>query len=163
MPCHAMPCHAMPCHAMPCHLLAYIAFSTSNTMSIVCHQQMIEPTRPPRGATARGRWPSGLERRPATGRSMVRAPLRETFRFRTLAIPFTPFIFLPVSFGGDNNSRRSLLSGVYARGSKIPHQSALECVTVVDSTAHSKSPRSAYMRLKTLPCTEKEELRRCLH
>ena len=27
-----------------------------------------------------------------------------------------------------------LLSGVYARGSKISHQSALECVTVVDST-----------------------------
>ena len=25
---------------------------------------------------------------------------------------------LPVSFGGDNKSRRSLLSGVYARGSK---------------------------------------------
>ena len=33
------------------------------------------------------------------------------------------------------NSRRSLLSGVYARGSKRrSHQSALECVTVVDST-----------------------------
>ena len=49
---------------------------------------------------------------------------------------------LPVSFGGDTNlskfkSRRSLLSGVYARGSKRSHQSALECVTVVDSTTHS--------------------------
>ena len=33
---------------------------------------------------------------------------------------------LPVSFGGDTKSRRSLLSGVYARGSKISHQSALE-------------------------------------
>ena len=33
---------------------------------------------------------------------------------------------LPVSFGGDiNKCRRSLLSGVYARGSKISHQSAL--------------------------------------
>ena len=31
----------------------------------------------------------------------------------------------PVSFGGDTNSRRSLLSGVYARGSKRSHQSAL--------------------------------------
>ena len=41
---------------------------------------------------------------------------------------------LPVSFGGDNKSRRSLLSGVYARVSKISHQSALECVTVVDYT-----------------------------
>ena len=29
----------------------------------------------------------------------------------------------PVSFGGDTKSRRSLLSGVYARGSKISHQS----------------------------------------
>ncbi len=33
---------------------------------------------------------------------------------------------LPVSFGGDTKSGRSLLSGVYARGSKISHQSALE-------------------------------------
>ena len=35
-------------------------------------------------------WLSGLERRPATGRSMVRVPLQKTFRFATLAIPFTP-------------------------------------------------------------------------
>ena len=62
---------------------------------------------------------------------------------------------LPVSFGGDTKSRRSLLSGVYARGSKRSHQSALECVTVVDSTTHSKLPdlQSAIMRRKTLPCT----------
>ena len=32
---------------------------------------------------------------------------------------------LPGSFGGDTESRRSLLSGVYARGSKRSHQSAL--------------------------------------
>ena len=63
---------------------------------------------------------------------------------------------LPVSFGGDTKSRRSLLSGVYARGSKRSHQSALECVTVVDSTTHSKKLpdlQSAIMRRKTLPCT----------
>ena len=62
---------------------------------------------------------------------------------------------LSVSFGGDTKSRRSLLSGVYARGSKRSHQSALECVTVVDSTTHSKlpDPQSAIMRRKTLPCT----------
>ena len=47
---------------------------------------------------------------------------------------------LPVSFGGDTKSCRSLLSGVYARGSKRSHQSALECVTVVDYTTHSKPP-----------------------
>ena len=33
---------------------------------------------------------------------------------------------LPVSFGGETKSRRSLLSGVYARGTKISNQSALE-------------------------------------
>ena len=33
---------------------------------------------------------------------------------------------LPVSFGGETKSCRSLLSGVYVRGSKISHQSALE-------------------------------------
>ena len=38
---------------------------------------------------------------------------------------------LPVYFRGDTKSLRSLLSGVYVRGSKISHHSALECVTVV--------------------------------
>ena len=33
---------------------------------------------------------------------------------------------LPVSFGGDTKSRWSVISGVYARGSKISHQYALE-------------------------------------
>ena len=33
---------------------------------------------------------------------------------------------LPVYFGGDTKSRWSLLCGVYARGSKRTHQSALE-------------------------------------
>ncbi len=65
------------------------------------------------------------------------------------------FPALPVYFGGDTKSRRSILSGVYARGSKRSHQAALECVTVVDSTTHSKLPdlQSAIMRRKTLPCT----------
>ena len=44
-------------------------------------------------------------------------------------------------FGGETESCRSFLSGVYARGSKISHQSALEMLTVVDSTTHSKTPR----------------------
>ena len=43
-------------------------------------------------------------------------------------------------------------------GSKRSHQSALKCVTVVDSTSHSKLSQSASMRLKTLPFTEKEEV-----
>ena len=42
---------------------------------------------------------------------------------------------LPVSFGGDTKSLRSLLSGVYARGSKRSHS-----VTAVDSTTDSKLP-----------------------
>ena len=62
---------------------------------------------------------------------------------------------LPLPFGGDTNSCRSLLSGVYARGSKRSHQFALECVTVVDSTTHSKLPdlQSVILPRKTLSCT----------
>ena len=37
---------------------------------------------------------------------------------------------LPVSFGGDTKHRQSLLSGVYARGSKRAQQSALEVYNV---------------------------------
>ena len=92
---------------------------------------------------------------------MVRVPLRKNFSLRNFGNSVYPA--LPVSFGGDSNSHRSLLSGVYARRSKISHQSALECIPAVDSTAHSKSPRSASMRLKTLPCTEKERRRRNHH
>ena len=73
----------------------------------------------------------GLHRRPdCLGR--VRIPLRK-IRFGT-SNGNSVYPALPVSFVGDTKSRRSLLSGVYARGSKISHQSALECVTVVDST-----------------------------
>ena len=49
---------------------------------------------------------------------------------------------LPVSFGGDTKSRQSLLSGLYARGSKISHQSALECVTVWTPPPTLNSPTS---------------------
>ena len=82
------------------------------------------------------RWPSGLER--WTGDRTVRGsnPTAENFSLRNFGNSVYPA--LPVSFGGDTKSRRSLLSGVYARGNKRPHQSSLECVTVVDSTAHSK-------------------------
>ena len=80
-----------------------------------------------------GRWPSGLER--WTGDRTVRGsnPTAENFSLRNFGNSVYPA--LPVSFGGDTKRRRSLLSGVYARGSKRSHQSALECVTVVDSTA----------------------------
>ena len=85
------------------------------------------------------RWPSGLER--WTGDRTVRGsnPTAENFSLRNFGNSVYPA--LPVSFGGDTKRLRSLLYGVYARGSKRPHQSALECVTVVDSTAHSKLPQ----------------------
>ena len=67
-----------------------------------------------------------------------RIPLRKT-SLRNFGNSVYPA--LPVSLGGDTKSRRlSLLSGVYARGSKRSHQSALACVTVVDSTTHSNPP-----------------------
>ena len=82
---------------------------------------------------SRAWWPSGLERWRPYGADRVRNPLRKTLlrNFGNSGYPA-----LPVSFGGDTQSRGSLVSGVYGyvRGSKISHQSALECVTVVDST-----------------------------
>ena len=108
------------------------------------------------------RWPSGLER--WTGDRTVRGsnPTAENFSLRNFGNSVYPA--LPVSFGGDTKSRRSLLSGVYARGSKRPHQSALECVTVVDSTAHSKTPPE--VRLcggKRCPALKKEEEEEMIH
>ena len=80
-------------------------------------------------------WPSGLERwlRLATGGSRPGSnPTAENFSLRNFGNSVYPD--LPVSFGGDTKSRRSLLSGAYARGTKRSHQSALERITVVDST-----------------------------
>ena len=59
------------------------------------------------------------------------------FASKLLAIPFTPIC---QCLSMETLNRRSLLSGVYARGSKVSHQSAIECVTVVDSTTHSNPP-----------------------
>ena len=60
----------------------------------------------------------------ATAWSRVRIPLRQLNSLRNFGNSVYPA--LPVSFGGDTKGRRSLLSGVYARGSKRSHQSALE-------------------------------------
>ena len=78
----------------------------------------------------------------------------KTFLFATLAIPFTP-LFQCLSDETVKHVGPFYLVSMPARGSKRSHQSALECVTVVDSTPHSKSkpPRSASM--KKLPCTDK--------
>ena len=69
---------------------------------------------------------------------------------------------LPVSFGGDTKSRRSLLSGVYARGSKRSHQSALECVTtncrgLHAPTLNSPTPRVRLCGGKRCPALVSEE------
>ena len=69
------------------------------------------------------RWPSGLVRcigdRVVLGSNPAAATSLRNFGNSV-------YPALPVSFGGDTKSRRSLLSGVYAKGSNISHQSALE-------------------------------------
>ena len=65
---------------------------------------------------------------------------------------------LPVSFEGDTKSRQSLLSGVYVRGSKRPTSQHRNVYLSWIPPPTLNSPRSASMRQKTLPCTEKEEL-----
>ena len=50
---------------------------------------------------------------------------------------FSAYPALPVSFGGDTKSCRSLLSGVYATGSKTSHQSAPVLVSI-DSSGVSR-------------------------
>ena len=80
------------------------------------------------------RSPSGLERwlALATGRCGFESHCGK-LRFGTLAIPFTPLRSV---------GPFSLVSTVYARGSKISHQSALECVGETGASCynfHSKS------------------------
>ena len=73
-----------------------------------------------------GQCPSGLERwlELATGRSRPGSNPAAATSLRN----FGNSVSLPVSFGGDTKSRRSLLSGVHARGRKRFHKSALECI-----------------------------------
>ena len=98
-------------------------------------------------------WVRALDWRPDVQGSN---PTAENFSLRNFGNSFYPA--LPVSFGGDTKSRRSLLYGVYARGSKRSHQSALECVTVVDYTAHSKLPQKCiYAAEKRCPALKKKK------
>ena len=85
----------------------------------------------PQGA----RWPSGLGR--WTGDWVVLAlnPAAAT-SLRNFGESVYPA--LPVYFGGDTKSRWSLLCGVYARGSKRSHQSALEMCNLL-WTPHDSS------------------------
>ena len=66
----------------------------------------------------------------------------KTFLFGTLAIPFTPLCQC-LSDETVKAVGTFYLHGVYARGSKRSHHSALECVpvTVVDFTSQSKPPQ----------------------
>ena len=64
---------------------------------------------------------------------------------------------LPVSFGRDTKSRWSLLSGVYARGSKRSHQSALEMCNLSWTPPptlrnHTSSWTTLEISLKTFVC-----------
>ena len=62
------------------------------------------------------RWPSWLER--WTGnREVLGSNPTATTSLRNFGNSVYPA--LPVSFGGDTKNRQSLVSGVYARGSKI--------------------------------------------
>ena len=72
------------------------------------------------------------------GRELDWRPGGPGFESATLLLNFGNSVYpaLPVSFGGDTKSRRSLLSGVYARGSKISHQSAL---VIMDHTGNKSS------------------------
>ena len=75
------------------------------------------------------RWPNGLER--WTGDRVVQGSNPTAAAYSLWNFGNSVYPALPVSFGGDTKSRWSLLilSGVYARGTKRSHQSALECVT----------------------------------
>ena len=69
------------------------------------------------------RWPSGLEH--WIGDRVV---LGLNFAAAVSLRNFGNYVYpaLPVSFGGDTKSHRSLLSGVFVGGSKRSHQSAQE-------------------------------------
>ena len=71
-----------------------------------------------------GQWPSGLERWTSNRAVQGSNHAVATHSLRNFGNSVYPALL--VSFGGDTKSRWSLLSGVYARGSKISHQSALE-------------------------------------
>ena len=66
----------------------------------------------------RGRWPSGLERW-TSDRVVLGSNRAVATSLRNFGNSVYPA--LPVSFGRDTKSRRSLLSGGYARGSQRSH------------------------------------------
>ena len=86
-------------------------------------------------------WPSGLERWTGDRVVLVSNPGAAT---SLLNFGNSVYPAVPVCFGGDTKSRRSLLSGVYARGSKRSHQSALEKCNL------SLSPHSSLVKDNSL-------------
>ena len=101
---------------LPVHLVAYKS-ATVPAKSGTVGRSLALSLRIMLGGTSSGRvaWSIGL----STGWSWVRIPLQQ-FRFGTLAIPLT-LLCLCLS-----EEALKLLSGVYAGGSKISHQSAVE-------------------------------------
>ena len=70
----------------------------------------------------------------ADGPGSIPGPGMFHYRCKNLALNIRDCLSL--SFGGDTKNRRSLLSGIYARGSKRSHQSALEMCNL-SGTPHS--------------------------
>ena len=70
-------------------------------------------------------WPSGLERWTGDRVVLISNPAAAPYSLRNV-ISSVYLALQTVSFGGDTKNRRSLLLGVYARGSIIYHQSAQE-------------------------------------
>ena len=83
------------------------------------------------------RWPSGLER--STGGRGFKSHCGKTFRFGTLSIPFTPLCQC-LSDETLNTVGPFYLVSMPGKVKYPTSQQSLECVTAVDSTAHSKLP-----------------------
>ena len=125
--------HSMKIYNLFIHFNIYFVQYNTRFRNSSC--RVCNGTQPPhRHGGAVAEWVRALA---CTGNRTVRIPLRTT-SLRNFGN--SVYASLPVSFRGDTKSCWSLLSDVYARGRKISHQSALECVTVVDSTTHS-TPR----------------------
>ena len=101
------------------------------------------------------RWPSGLERWTSDQVVQGSNPAAATYSLRNFCNSVYPA--LPSSFGEDTKSCRSLLSGVYARGSKSSHQSALEMCNLSWTPPptlrdHTSSWTTLEISLKTFLC-----------
>ena len=123
MQCNAMQCNAMQCNAMQCNAMQCNAIHSVNRFRLF-HFKILPIEGGKQGGfnTSEGHvWSLSHEEQWSRGRAPDCQSMGRWFNptnrgFETQAISFTPH--LSVSFGRDTKSRWSLLSGVYARGSK---------------------------------------------